>query len=201
MITTTRISVLTCLVSLVLSGVSPAADPPAKTETVIAKQLDKTPKLDFGKRSWNGHPQIHRIKTAAAFKRLGGGENLPVNFDSNDLVVVRGSLGCAHGKVEFKTEKSTVIFSVRITERCTHMYCILHHFPYSSAFAISKDTLIAPSVFIGPSTRWQEGRRAEKLAGTEATHLNLTGYEITDEDIEKLKEFKNLTHLYLRITR
>ena len=196
MITTTRVLLLTCLVSVVFIGVSLAVDPPAEEETGIVRQLDKTPNLDTGKRSWNGHPQIHRVKTAAAFKRLGG-EDLPLNFDSHDLVVVSGSLGCAHGKVEFKADESTVTFSVKITERCTHRTMQLHHFPYSGAFAIGKDTRIASSVFVGPPRRWQRGQRAEKLANTGASHLNLSGYQVTDEDLEQLKKFHNLTHLYL----
>jgi hypothetical protein len=196
MITLTRTLVSTCLVALILSSISYAADS-GKAETAIAKQLGKVPTLDLGKQAWNGQPQIHRIKTAAALKRLGGGKDIPVDFDTQDLVIVSGSLGCAHGKVEFKTDKATVTFIVRITERCNHRTRQLHHFPYSSAFAVSKGTLIAPAVFVGPSKVWQQGNRAEKLAGTDATHLNLSGYQITDEDLKKLKEFNNLTHLYL----
>ena len=45
--------------------------------------------------------------------------------------------------------------------------------------------------------RRKQGNLARKLAKTDATHLNLFGYGITDEDLKKLREFKNLTHLYL----
>ena len=166
-------------------------------KAAIVKELSKTPTLNLGKKAWNGHPQIHRITTAAVFKRLSGGKDMPLDFDVNDLVIVRGSLGCAHGKVEFKTGKATATFSVRITERCNHETMQLHHFPYSGAFAVGKGTLIAPSVFVGPPKKWQEGNRAKKLANTGASGLNLTGYQITDDDLKKLREFNNLTHLYL----
>ena len=120
-----------------------------------------------------------------------------MDFGVSDLIIVRGSLGCARGEVELRTNKATATFSVKITERCKHRTMQLHHFPYFAAFAASKGTLIAPSVFVGPPRKWQEGNRAKKLANTGASHLNLTGYQITDDDLKKLKEFKNLTHLYL----
>ena len=181
--------VAVCIMAGMVSAQEPAA----------VKQLDKVPALELGKQTWsNSHPQIHRITTAKALKRLGGVKQLAVDFDKNDLVIVRGALGCSRGKVEYLTEKSAVSFSVGITEQCRHLNLVLCFKPYSKAFVIGKDTHIAPSVpvdFAGEGRK--QGNLARKLAKTDATHLNLFGYGITDEDLKKLREFKNLTHLYL----
>jgi len=172
---------------------------PVKAEPAVVTQLDQVPALKLGKQAWsNSHTQIHRITTATALKRLGGLKQLPIDFDTQDLVVVRGALGCAHGKVEYTTEKSVVSFSVGITEQCRHLNAVLCFFPYSNAFVIGKDTRIAPSVPIDFVRGGREqGNLAEKLAKTDATHLNLFDCGITDEDLKKLREFKNLRHLYL----
>ena len=72
---------------------------------------------------------IHRIKTLAAYERMGGKKAL-INFDKMDLVIVNGWLGCAEGKVEIETEKQTAIFSVKIVHQCNHLEAILCMKPY-----------------------------------------------------------------------
>ena len=66
------VMVAVCIMAGMVSAQEPAA----------VKQLDKVPVLELGKQTWsNGHPQIHRITTAKALKRLGGVKQLAVDFD------------------------------------------------------------------------------------------------------------------------
>jgi hypothetical protein len=169
----------------------------AEAGSAAVKELGDVPKLDLGNTSSEEQPEIHRIKTAAAFKRLGGKDGLALDFRSHDLVIVRGALGCAHGKVQFRTAANTVIFSVQITERCTHRTMELHWFPYAAAFAIPKDERIAECVLVARGNPPPQGTLAEKLKDSKVTHLNLSNLRVTDADLVKLKAFKNLTHLYL----
>ena len=186
---------VTLAAAVSLAEVTYAVDQPAQV-----KQLGEVPALELQKAS-DSHPEIHRIKTAAAFKRLGGQDGFAFDFKASDLVIVRGKLGCAHGKVECKADGNTTAFSVQVTDRCNHRTLILHWFPYAAAFAVSKDARIGGSVFIvGPETLPQgelNRQLADKLKDTNATHLNLSGMGVNDADLAKLKRFQNLTHLYL----
>ena len=175
---------------MLLSGV-------AMSDNAVVTELAQPPRLNLGKGPMSEKPKIHRIRTAAALAKLGGDQG-GLDFDNHDLVVVQGSLGCAHGKVRCETVEDMATFTVHITERCAHRTRQLHHFPYSDAYVVSKGTRIAPFVVVKqPIVKWSEGNLQEKLAKTEATHLNLTGYGVTDEDMMRLEDFQNLTHLYL----
>jgi len=155
-------------------------------------------KGSFGKRPWPGKVQVHRITSPAAFKRVIGDQASPVDFSKRDVLIVRGSLGCAHGKVIHSAKKSVAAFRIKITERCTHRTRILHHFPFSAAFAVDKSVRVAPHLPIERGRAVQpRGDLAAKLANPAATHVNLSGFKLTDDDLAKLKAFKNVTHLYL----
>ena len=155
-------------------------------------------KGSFGKRPFPGKVQVHRITSPAAFKRVIGDQASPVDFAKRDVIIVRGSLGCAHGKVVHSTKKAVASFRVKITERCTHRTRILHHFPFSTAFAVDKSVRVAPHLPIERGRAVQpRGDLAAKLANPAATHVNLSGFKLTDDDLVKLKAFKNVTHLYL----
>jgi hypothetical protein len=172
---------------------------PEENQQGRVRVLSKVPELNLGADEWDGRPQIHRIRTAAAFERLGGQEaSFPFDFASEDLVIVRGSTGCAHGQVQFTTHEDVVEFTVRVTDRCTHLTCNLHHFPYASAFALAKDETIAPTVFVTwPADENPMGNLTKMLKNTKVTHLHLSCLDVTDADLVNLKAFKNLTHLYL----
>jgi hypothetical protein len=148
-------------------------------------------------------PEIHRIKTAAAFRKLGGGEDLPLDFNVRDLVIVYGRLGCSRGNVMFSLQDSTVHFSIDLVQHCTHMTCQLCLLiPYTASYGILKDLVIAPAVNIGkPGLKGGWGLAPQKLADTNATRVGLSACELTDKDLEKLKDFKKLTHLYLSYNR
>jgi hypothetical protein len=162
------------------------------------RELKEVPALELEKPARQGRPEIHRIKTRSAFKKLGGNDDFEFDFDSHDLVIVRGSLGCAHGSVQVKDDDMTATFSVRITSRCTHRTRILHHFAYASAFAITNETTTADTVFTAENKSPEKATDLDqKLGKTDATHLNLSSCGVTDSDMSKLKSFKDLTHLYL----
>lgn len=170
-------------------------------ETAIT-ELPGDFKGSFGKRAWPGKVQVHRITSPAAFKRVIGGQASPVDFAKQDIVIVRGSLGCAHGKVIHSAKKSIASFRVKITERCTHRTRILHHFPFSAAFAVDKSVRVAPHLPIERGRAVQpRGDLAAKLGNPAATHVNLSGFKLADDDLGKLKAFKNVTHLYLSSTQ
>jgi hypothetical protein len=152
----------------------------------------------LGKLPRTGKIQVHRITSPAAFKRVIGGRASPVDFAKRDVIIVRGSLGCAHGKVVHSTKKSVATFRVKITERCTHRTRILHHFPYSAAFAVDKSVRVAPHLPVERGGAIQpRGDLDAKLGDPAATHVNLSGFKLTEDDLAKLKAFKNVTHLYL----
>jgi hypothetical protein len=156
----------------------------------------------FGKRPWPGKVQVHRITSPAAFKRMIDDRASPVDFSKRDVVIVRGSLGCAHGKVVHSAKKSVAAFRIKITERCTHRTRILHHFPFSAAFAVDKSVSVAPHLPIGRGRAVQpRGDPTAKLGDPDATHVNLSGFKLTEDDLAKLKAFKNVTHLYLSSTQ
>ena len=159
-------------------------------------------KGSFGKRPFPGKVQVHRITSPAAFKRVIGDQASPIDFSKRDVVIVRGSLGCAHGKVVHSTKKAVASFRVKITERCTHRTRILHHFPFSTAFAVDKSVQVAPHLPVGGGRAIQpRGDLVAKLDNPAATHVNLSGFKLTDNDLAKLKAFKNVTHLYLSSTQ
>jgi hypothetical protein len=170
-------------------------------ETAIT-ELPGDFKGSFGKRQWPGKVQVHRITSPAAFKRVIGGQASPVDFSKQDVIIVRGSLGCAHGKVVHSAKKSVATFRVKITERCTHRTRILHHFPFSAAFSVDKSVRVAPYLPIERGRPIQpRGDLDAKLGDPAATHVNLSGFQLTEEDLAKLKAFKNVTHLYLSSTQ
>ena len=159
-------------------------------------------KGSFGKRSWPGKVQVHRITSPAAFKSVIGGRASPVDFSKRDVIIVRGSLGCAQGKVVHSAKKSVATFRVKITERCTHRTRILHHFPFSTAFSTDKSVRVAPNLPIERGRAVQpRGDLASKLGNPTATHVNLNGFKLANDDLVKLKAFKNVTHLYLSSTQ
>lgn len=144
---------------------------------------------------------IHRIRSKAAFERLGG-KMTPIDFDKMDLVIVNGWLGCAKGQVEIETEKQTAIFSVKITEQCSHLNASLCMKPYVGHYSVSKNIAIAPYVYIkGRSENICSVDIRDLSKNPKATHLELNSCGVTDADMEKLKEFKNLRHLQLRGNR
>ena len=156
----------------------------------------------FGKRQLPGKVQVHRITSPAAFKRVIGNRASPVDFAKRDVIIVRGSLGCAHGKVVHSAKKSVATFRVKITERCTHRTRILHHFPFSAAFAVDKSVRVAPNLPIERRRAFQpRGDPAAKLSDPTATHVNLSGFKLTEDNLAKLKGFENVTHLYLSGTQ
>jgi Leucine-rich repeat (LRR) protein len=172
----------------------------AENPKVEIKELSEVPATNLKPSPMDNKTNIYRIKTAAAFKRLQGAENFKFDFNANDLVLVGGTMGCAHGKVEYAINDETVTFNVKITERCQHLTRQLCMFPYSAAFAVSKNAKISTCVIVAANI-WgrivPQEERDKKLADPNVTHLNLAGMNITDEDLAKLKGFKNLTHLYL----
>ncbi len=156
----------------------------------------------LGKLPRAGKVQVHRITSPAAFKRVISDRANPVDFAKRDIVIVRGSLGCARGKVVHSAKKSVAAFRVKITERCTHRTRILHHFPFSAAFAVDKSMSVAPHLPIERGRIVQpRGDLAAKLGNQAATHVNLSGFKLTNDDLAKLKAFKNVTHLYLSSTQ
>ena len=166
-------------------------------ETTIT-ELSGDFKGSFVKRPRPGKVQVHRITSPGAFKRVIGDQASPVDFSKRDVIIVRGSLGCAHGKVVHSAKKSIAAFRIKITERCTHRTRILHHFPFSAAFAVDKSVRVAPHLPIERGRAIQpRGDLAAKLANPDSTHVNLSGFKLTDDDLVKLKAFKNVTHLYL----
>jgi hypothetical protein len=192
------------LVSYSMWANASAAEKSARANSAAAgnpavKELNEIPALTLGDATPNEEQaEIHRIKTAAAFKNLGGKDGSAVDFRSSDLVIVRGALGCAHGKVHCEAKGNTATFSVEITDRCTHRTMELHWFPYAAAFAVPKEAKIAERVVVaGQKPLPPQGTLAEKLKDPNITHLNLSNLKVTDADLAKLKEFKNLTHLYL----
>ena len=167
-------------------------------EEAAITELPSDFKGSFGKRPWPGKVQVHRITSLAAFKRVIGDQANPVDFSKRDVLIVRGSLGCAHGKVVHSAKKSVAAFRIKITERCTHRTRILHHFPFSAAFAVDKSVRVAPHLPIERGRAVQpRGDLAAKLANPDSTHVNLSGFKLADDDLAKLKAFKNVTHLYL----
>ena len=154
--------------------------------------------LEFEKRPWPGEVQVHRITSPAAFKRVIGERASPVDFSKHDIVIVRGSLGCRQGKVVHSAKKSVAAFRVKITERCSHLTLELHDFQFSAAFSINKSVSVSPYLPIehGRAVR-THGDLSAKLADPTATNVRLGGFKLTDDDLAKLKEFKNVTHLYL----
>ena len=190
-----QILLITLLVPFVLvHSVSAAQEPEALLP------LEPTPALEM--HVGNQKPMIERIRTLKAFKRLGGGKKTPVDFSRQDLVMVYGTIGCADGKVRAELDaEGEVSFRVNVTNRCTHRTLILHHRSYRSAFAITKDATINVRVPVGQvPVAPRPGNHGEKLARTDATHLNLSNALLTDEDLAKLEDFHNLTHLYLTNT-
>ena len=90
------------------------------------------------------------------------------------------------------------VFSVQIVDHCRHADAILCVTPYVGQFAVSKHTDIAPYVFIkGRADVLGKGKIGDLLNNTNATHLELNRCGVTDADLAKLKEFKNLRHLHL----
>jgi hypothetical protein len=123
------------------------------SQTIEQNSVRKIPADLMGLVSTKGDrsntPEIHRIKTAAAFRKLGGGEDLPVDFNVRDLVIVYGSLGCSRGNVMFSLHDSTVLFRIDIVQHCTHMTRQLCLIPYTASYGLLKDLVIAPTVNIG----------------------------------------------------
>lgn len=156
----------------------------------------------------NGHndssTKINRIKTLAAFRKLGGGDKLPVDFEVRDLVIVHGWLGCSRGAMLVTLEDSLVHFRIDIVKHCSHMTMQLRLMSYSASFSISKDLAIAPQVIVGKPGINYRGRGlplGHKLDNPNADYVSASGCDLTDEDIEKLKYFKKLVHLDLSNNR
>lgn len=169
----------------------------------VVKEVELTDKLNLGvaPRFGRQHPELHRIRSEAAYKRLGG-KKAPVEFAKEDLVVVKGSTGCSVGKVLFRTDKEKAIFSVKIVKRCTHRSAQLHKEPYTGSFSINKEAKIAEYVFIdGRGGGRPQGKIGDKLKNTDAKTLMLSNCGVTDDDMVKLKEFQNLTHIHLHGNR
>ena len=67
---------------------------------------------------------------------------------------------------------------------------------------MDKSVRVAPHLPIERGRAVQpRGDLAPKLANPAATHVNLSGFKLTDDDLAKLKAFKNVTHLYLSSTQ
>lgn len=177
-------------------GEEKSAEVAKLTEVINLKVIDEV-NLGGDQNSTSRQRNIHRIRSKAAFERLGG-KKPPIDFDKMDLVIVKGWLGCAKGNVEIATEEQVVVFSVQIVDHCRHADAILCVTPYVGQFAVSKHTDIAPYVFIkGRADVLGKGKIGDLLNNTNATHLELNRCGVTDADLAKLKEFKNLRHLHL----
>ena len=120
------------------------------TEVINLKVIDEV-NLGGDQNSTSRQRNIHRIRSKAAFERLGG-KKPPIDFDKMDLVIVKGWLGCAKGNVEIATEEQVVVFSVQMVDHCRHADAILCVTPYVGQFAVSKHTdicvlLLAPKEY------------------------------------------------------
>lgn len=190
-------SVIIGLASAALMTITPMALAEEKSAEVSKVRVIDQLNLGGDQNSSSRQRNINRIRSKAAFERLGG-KKQPIDFDKLDLVIVNGWVGCAKGEVEVETEKQTAIFSVKIIEHCSHFNAILHMTPYVGHFSVSKNMEIAPYVFIkGKAGNLPKGEIGNSLKNTNATHLELNRCGITDADMAKLKEFKNLRHLQL----
>ena len=177
------------------------------SQTIEQNSVQKIPANLMGLVSLKGDhdngARIHRIKTAVAFRKLGGVEDLPVDFNVRDLVIVYGYLGCSQGKVMFSLQDATVHFRIDIVEHCTHTTRQLCLRPYTASYGTLKDLVISPTVNIGkPELKADWGLPVgRKLADSNSTCVDLSACELTDKDLEKLKDFKKLTHLHLSYNR
>lgn len=132
-------------------GEKPETPPPSPEAQAVPvpspliTELDNLSGLTLNQ--WNSEesPRVLRIKTKERFKQMGGTDKFAFDFTAHDLVVVRGGLSSAKGKVRYTVDKDLVTFKVEITERCDE-WDESPSFLYLQAYRVGKEAVIAQAV-------------------------------------------------------
>ena len=183
----------------VISSNTPHTTPsPQSPQNAIVQSIPLNDQLKVRLNRDSRKANIIRIKSLQAYNQLGG-RTAPINFAHNDLVIVKGTLGCATGTVKASTQGTNVTFDLHTKNACIGMSLLLTHHPYQTAFAIPKHAKITPRMFTKHDTsRPPYQSLTQALSNPNQEILMLDNMNLTDKNLLALRQFKNLTHIHLQ---
>lgn len=148
----------------------------------------------------NHSAKIHRIRSLTAYSKLGGTSTpVPVDFNTHDLVVIKGVLNCSKGTVSPKVTGETVSFSMETTNICNGPSLLMRHGFFEQFYVIPKQVRIDHRFFIKPQKVVKtHSSLSQALANPHSQHLMLSGLQLTDNQLVPLKRFNYVTHAHLK---